>query len=166
MGKLKTSIWIVLLSLPFWTYPLFNASAEEKYIDNRSTPQGLIASLYNAINSKQYARAYSYHESGTIKEPYQTWLDGYKTTKHVKVILGKTQAEGAAGSIYWSLPVAIRAEHTDGATQVFAGCYVLHLTQPLMQQTPPYIPMQIKQSNLVKSSKPFEQSLPKSCPDS
>jgi len=30
------------------------------YIDNRSTPEALMASYVNAINRKEYVRAYSY----------------------------------------------------------------------------------------------------------
>ncbi|HVY51583.1 MAG TPA: hypothetical protein VHA07_08475, partial [Devosia sp.] len=39
-------------------------AAPPAYLDDRSTPEAVIASFYNAINRQEYARAWSYYEDG------------------------------------------------------------------------------------------------------
>ena len=46
-------------------------AAGNGYVDDRSTPRAVIQSLYNAIGTHQYARAWSYFE-----EPPAADLDG------------------------------------------------------------------------------------------
>ena len=40
--------------------PAIAQQQQKPYIDDRSSPQALVQSLYNAINRKEFARAYSY----------------------------------------------------------------------------------------------------------
>lgn len=133
------------------------------YRDDRSTPQALIESYYNAINRKEYARAYGYYSEEGREPDFKTFSKGYENTKSVKVAVRKTEPDPGAGQIYWSLPIAIESESNDGTKQVFTGCYTLRLTNPGMQEEPPYKPMQIMTGSLTKSPMEIEKSVPESC---
>ena len=71
--------------------------------------------------------------------------------------------EGAAGSIYGSVPVAIAATGTDGATRVFAGCYTTRQVQPSIQE-PPFRPLEIVEGALAPVEGPLDSALPTGCP--
>jgi hypothetical protein len=133
------------------------------YRDDRSTPQALIESYYNAINRKEYARAYSYYSEEGREPDFKVFVKGYEKTKSVKVAVRKTDPDPGAGQIYWSLPIAIESESDDGKKEVYTGCYTIRLTNPGMQEEPPYKPMQIMTGSLTKSPLEIEKSVPESC---
>lgn len=146
----------------FWpAQPLF--AAEPAYLDDRSTPQSLVRSLYNAINRQEYARAYAYFDPPPA-ETLEAFAEGYADTAGVDLVTGTASEEGAAGSIYYALPVAIRARHDDGGEEIFAGCYQLRLIQPSVQTTP-YQPLFIEEGALEPAEAPLEEALPESCGD-
>lgn len=128
---------------------------QEVYIDDRSTPQAVIESLYNAVSLHDYPRAWSYFDPATAPE-YDGFAAGYADTDHVDVRSGDAVAEGAAGSTYWMVPVVIEATRTDGSVAVFAGCYVLRQSNPYLRDRPPYDPISIFKGRLRPSSAPFE----------
>jgi hypothetical protein len=133
------------------------------YRDDRSTPQALMESYYNAINRKEYARAYSYYSEEGREPDFKVFVKGYEKTKSVKVAVRKTDPDPGAGQIYWSLPIAIESESDDGKKEVYTGCYTIRLTNPGMQEEPPYKPMQIMTGSLTKSPLEIEKSVPESC---
>ncbi len=139
------------------------AVAALQYMDDRSTPEKLVQSYYNAIDQQQYARAYGYFSPGFAPKDYQSWVKGYADTKSVSVQFGGTQPDPGAGQIYWALPVALAVLMTDGSTKVYAGCYTIHLTNPQMQTDPPFQAMSINGAKLSLSDKPIAESVPKSC---
>ncbi|WP_068086684.1 hypothetical protein [Polycladidibacter stylochi] len=144
-------------------FPSATGQGNIEYMDDRSSPQAVIASFYNAINSRQYPRAYSYYEGGVAPADYSKWAQGFAQTAHVRVITGSTQPSPGAGQIYWSLPVAIEATQKDGHKQVFAGCYQFHMANPGMITSPPYSPIAIQKGNLKPVTKPLDQALPTQC---
>src|SRR5687768_13074326 len=105
------------------------------YLDDRSTPETVISSYYNAINRAEYARAYSYFGEDDAPN-YEQWETGYSETSHVEVSFGQSAQEGAAGSTYWTLPVKLDVTTTNGQHSNFAGCYTLRLAQPAIQAPP------------------------------
>ncbi|HEX2914808.1 MAG TPA: hypothetical protein VH186_28710 [Chloroflexia bacterium] len=125
------------------------AVAASQFLDDRSTPEQEIRSFYNALNRKEYVRAYSYWDSN-VKEvgPYQQFAEGYKNTEAVTLITGKAQSDAGAGQLNYRLPVAITAKQTDGSTKKYAGCYTLKLSQPALFGQPPFIPMHIVTANI------------------
>ncbi|GGA82938.1 hypothetical protein GCM10011491_07970 [Brucella endophytica] len=133
------------------------------YMDDRSSPEALIRSYYNAVNRKEYARAYSYYSEEGREPDFATYAKGYANTKSVTIALGNAQADGAAGSIYWSLPLAVKSVSTEGKEQVFTGCYTLRLASPANQAMPPYQPMSIMTGSLTPSEKSLEESVPEQC---
>ena len=139
------------------------ASEALQYLDDRSTPQKLIQSYYNAINQRQCARAYSYFTLDKAPKDFQSWSAGYAKTKSVSVQFGPTRPDPGAGEIYWALPVAIASLGTDGTTTVFAGCYTIHVANPGMQVDPPFQPMSINGAKLEESDKPIAEAVPDKC---
>ncbi|WP_428643146.1 hypothetical protein [Roseibium sp.] len=133
------------------------------YMDDRSTPQKLIESYYSAISNGSYAQAYGYFQESSAPADFNTWAQGYETTRSVTVRFGPTAPDPGAGQIYWALPVAIAAMQTDGSTKVFAGCYKIHMANPGMQTDPPYQPMGIVSGSLKETDKPFDKAVPGSC---
>jgi hypothetical protein len=111
-----------------------------KYLDDRSSAVTLMASLYNAINRKEYLRAFSYWEpSGQMKgTSYSSYSSGFANTKAVQLVVGQTTGDAGAGNLYYTIPVALSVQNNDGTSQKFAGCYVLHLANPGVQGTLPF----------------------------
>jgi hypothetical protein len=127
------------------TVPVF--AAEPAYLDDRSTAAALIRSFYNAVNRHEYARAYTYFGPNGGPKPYEIFAQGYADTQFVTVATGTAQSDGAAGSIYYTIPVAIDALSDDGHHRQFAGCYVTRLIEP-GNQDPPVVPMYIDKAAL------------------
>jgi hypothetical protein len=118
------------------------------YQDDRSGPVQVLESLYNAVNSQEYARAYSYWEESDSLPPFDQFQAGYANTQSVDLTTGEVNLGAAAGNLYFNVPVMLTVTTTDGGTQYFAGCYTLHLGQPKNQAAPPYHPMAIASGDL------------------
>jgi hypothetical protein len=112
------------------------------YLDDRSTPERLITSFVNALNRKEYARAYSYWESTPQLRPYDQFVSGYAHTQAVQVSPGSATSTAGGGQIFFALPAIMHATNDDGSKQTFVGCYFMHLANPGIQG-PPYKPLAI-----------------------
>lgn len=139
------------------------AAAEEPYLDDRSDPAALVKSLYNAINRKEYARAWSYF-SGKPAGDLDSYAEGYADTESVRVEVGLPSEEGAAGSVFYYLPVAISARNEAGDTYVYGGCYELRLGNPQIQGED-FAPLQIVRGRLSPGSGTIDEALPATCND-
>lgn len=139
------------------------AAPADTYLDDRSTPEAIVNSLYNAIDRKEYARAYSYFSPPPAKS-VEEYAKGFTDTASVDVVTGTASSEGAAGSVYYSLPVAIRAVDTSGAEKVFAGCYTLRLANPQIQAVD-FKPLHIEKGTLKPADGALEEALPQQCGD-
>lgn len=137
------------------------ALGQDQYVDDRSDPVSLIRSLYNAINNREYARAWSYF-SAPPADSLEAYAAGYSDTSGVELRTGVPSEEGAAGSIYYRLPVAIEAHGTDGGARVFSGCYELRMANP-GTPTDEFTPLQIEGGTFTASDKPLNEALPASC---
>lgn len=122
-------------------------AAQPAYLDDRSTAASLVKSFYNAINRHEYARAYTYFGPDGGPQPFARFEDGYRDTVFVRVVTGPAQSDGAAGSVYYTLPVAIDALEANGSHRQFAGCYTTKLVNPTVQE-PPVQPMYIFKATL------------------
>jgi hypothetical protein len=99
-----------------------SAHAVQHY-ENLSSPVALLASFYNAVNAKEYERAYRYWETppGNLED----FARGFAETASVQLIVEPpTRIEGAAGSLYAEVSTILVARHRDGSERIFAGCYV------------------------------------------
>ncbi len=109
--------------------------------DNHDTAAQVLKSFYNAVNRKEYERAYSYFEGAPNPPPatapaYPQCVSGYADTASVTLALGQVTTDAGAGNVYASLPVVIDAKHTDSSTARFAGCYFLHHVSPGITMDP------------------------------
>ncbi|MFC5385804.1 DUF1176 domain-containing protein [Aquamicrobium segne] len=134
------------------------------YIDDRSGPAQLIRSFYSAINRHEYARAWDYFGETKPVADFASFAKGYEETVFVEVETGGISEEGAAGSLYYTLPVAIRAQQQDGSEKIFAGCYTLRQISPQTQE-PPFKPLHIEKGELKLTDSAFTKALPMSCGD-
>ncbi len=130
------------------------ASEAPAYLDDRSSAEALVNSLYNAVNRREYARAYSYWRADTPALPtYDAFVEGYQATLLVQVRYGVVTGDAGAGQARYAVPVALRLEST-GGTQYFVGCYSLRLSSPGAQATPPYQPLGIEGAAVQPSPAP------------
>ncbi|MET3661215.1 DUF1176 domain-containing protein [Aquamicrobium ahrensii] len=140
------------------------ADTDAVYIDDRSDPAALVRSLYSAINRHEYARAWDYFGETKPAADFESFAKGYEGTTSVEVATGGVSEEGAAGSIYYTIPVAIRAGQQDGGEKVFSGCYTLRQLSAQTQE-PPFKPLHIEKGELKPDTSAFENALPASCGD-
>jgi hypothetical protein len=138
---------------------------ETPYLDDRSSAAAIVNSLYNAVNRKEYARAWDYFGDQKPAKDVEAFAKGYENTTQVKVRTGNVASEGAAGSTFYHVPVAILSSNNDGNEQVFAGCFTARLVNPAIQEEPPFRPLHIEKGSLKPSDLSYEEAVPASCPD-
>ncbi|MER8462528.1 DUF1176 domain-containing protein [Mesorhizobium sp. M1396] len=138
---------------------------EAPYIDDRSSAEAVVRSLYSAINRHEFARAWGYFGDTKPAKDFDSFVKGYDGTDKVEVETGAVSDEGAAGSIFYNVPVAIRATDKTGGEKVFAGCYTLRQVNAQIQAAPPFDPIHIEKGALKPSTADFEEALPPSCGD-
>ncbi|MDO8361073.1 MAG: hypothetical protein Q7T08_13720 [Devosia sp.] len=119
------------------------AAGEPDYVDDRSTPQAVISSFYNAVERREYARAWSYYQDGEGVAPFEKFVAGYADTMAVSIRFGRSAQEGAAGSTYYTQPVYLDVTNRDGSHAQYGGCYTLRLANPANQAEPPFRPLHI-----------------------
>ncbi|UCI05457.1 DUF1176 domain-containing protein [Mesorhizobium sp. B1-1-8] len=139
-------------------------AADAPYVDDRSSAEAVIRSLYSAINRHEFARAWGYFGDTKPAKDFNSFVKGYDGTDAVEVKTGAVSDEGAAGSIYFSVPVAIQATDKKGEAKVFAGCYTLRQVNAQIQE-PPFQPIFIDKGALKPSTAEFEDAMPASCGD-
>lgn len=136
------------------------------YLDNRSGPLETISSFLNALNLKQYVRAYSYMDNPDLfPGDYNTFEAGYAETDVVTATFGAAISEGAMGSLYYKQPLGMQVLTASGTMQYFVGCYNLRLGQPSVQGTPPFRPLGITGGSFKKvvDRDAIIASLPNAC---
>ncbi|MGE5596332.1 MAG: hypothetical protein ACM3S1_09910 [Hyphomicrobiales bacterium] len=92
--------------------------------DNRTGSINVVYSLYDAVNRKDFDRAYGYWEQPPASK--DDFIAGYADTASTAITVGAPADRGAAaGSVYDEVPIVLQATKTDGTVQRFSGCYVL-----------------------------------------
>ncbi|BCG88811.1 hypothetical protein MesoLj113c_49210 [Mesorhizobium sp. 113-3-9] len=142
-----------------------DTAPEAPYVDDRSSAEAVIRSLYSAINRNEFARAWGYYGDTKPAKDFDSFVKGYDGTNKVEVATGAISDEGAAGSIFYNVPVAIRATDKSGGEKVFAGCYTLRQVNAQIQAAPPFDPIHIEKGALKPSTADFEEAVPPSCGD-
>lgn len=134
------------------------------YLDDRSDAVAIVKSFYNAVNRREYGRAWSYFGDAKPSPDFDTFAKGFATTDKVEILTGNVASEGAAGSTFYYVPVAIVSTAKDGAEKVFAGCYTARLANPEIQgQT--FQPLHLEKGSLKPASQPAAEAVPAQCPD-
>jgi hypothetical protein len=91
-------------------------------------PADAIRAYYAAIDAGDFAKAYRLwaREGQASGQSYAEFRQGFAATRSTQVtITGLVTSEGAAGSIYATVPVEVNAVLRDGTRQRFVGQYVL-----------------------------------------
>ncbi|GHG10981.1 hypothetical protein GCM10017783_24240 [Deinococcus piscis] len=94
----------------------------------QSRPQDTVIRYYNALAARDYRAAYAlWSEGGQASgQTFVAFKAGFAQTRSTYVwVTGLAQIEGAAGSLYATVPVRVKAQLNDGRWQSFAGSYVL-----------------------------------------
>lgn len=92
--------------------------------NDRGDPLGTLASYYDAINARDYRRAYRFWDSQP--SPYEQFARGFADTERVRLLVEpSTNLEGAAGSVYAEIPTIVVSTTRSGNERVFSGCYVM-----------------------------------------
>jgi hypothetical protein len=98
--------------------------------DDRADPVHLLASYFNAVNRKEYQRAWEYWRNPP-NPSYEDFVQGYADTASVLLVVRPpTWIEGAAGNQYAAVPSLLIATHTDASVHAFVGCYVAWRASP------------------------------------
>ncbi|GHC61854.1 DUF1176 domain-containing protein [Limoniibacter endophyticus] len=139
------------------------AATPPDYKDDRTTGAALVESYFNAIARKEYNRAWSYFDSDKPSKTFEDFVAGFKGTRDIEIEIGKPEEEGAAGSVYTNVPVAIRSVDDKGQEKVFTGCYTARSVNPQMQEEPDFNPGHLTSAKLGPSDAAFLASVPASC---
>ena len=75
---------------------------------------------------------------------YAEFAAGYQTTQSVQLYIGEIKSGVASMQTYYRVPVALVSLTTSNVQQIYVGCYVLHLSNPPVQEAPPFVPMGIR----------------------
>ncbi len=142
-----------------------SAFAEPAYLDDRSSAEAVVRSLYNAIGRQEYARAWGYFGETKPAKDFDAFVKGYADTADVDVRTGGVSEEGAAGSVFYTVPVAILATDKNGGSKLFAGCYTLRQVNGQIQE-PPFDPIHIEKGALKPATGGLDGAVPAQCGDS
>ncbi|APQ13544.1 hypothetical protein [Pseudomonas rhizoryzae] len=85
----------------------------------------VVQRYYSALAARDYGTAWQlWGADGQPGNSYERFRQGYAKTRSVRVTLGQLgPVEGAAGSLYVSVPVTVTARLDDGTRQIFTGTY-------------------------------------------
>lgn len=109
-------------------------STEPEY-DDQGSPVAILASYINAINRREYERAWEYWDSPP-NPTFEDFQEGFAGTDEAFLVVSPpTIYEGAAGSVYTSVPAVLMATQSASGRQAFVGCYVLRRSN--VDDTPP-----------------------------
>lgn len=101
--------------------------------------RGVLRRYYEAIEARDYRTAYRLWGQGgeASGHSYERFAAGFARTARTRVeFTGPVTFEGAAGSIFATVPVRVRARTTDGAGQEFVGAYELRRVNDVPGATP------------------------------
>jgi hypothetical protein len=92
--------------------------------NDRDDPVAALASYYDAINARDYRRAYGAWESPPSS--YEQFARGFADTDRVRLLVEPpSRIEGAAGSLYADITTILIATTRGGNERIYAGCYVM-----------------------------------------
>jgi hypothetical protein len=167
-STMKRTAWITLLVLFCLVYP---AAAQTPTptprleFTTQTDPASLIGAFYNAIALGDYARAYSYWESAPQNLTEAQFAAGFADTTDAHVLVRLPIATDAgAGNVFASIPVLVTAEHTDGTTHYYAGCFTAHKTNvPIGDALEPDPNWYIREGTLSEQASPDFTALDTAC---
>ena len=126
------------------------------------SPEHVIASYINAINRREFKRAYSYWANPP--STYKKFVRGFADTAWVMAVVRvPLWEEGAAGTFYTTMPTMLLAIHKDGSRHVYHVCYTLSHVNPDAAGEP--TPWEIWNATTKKAKNANGWAFLKFCPD-
>lgn len=116
-----------------------------------ATPAQVIRRYYAAIDRRQYGTAYRcWSDNGRASgKSLHAFAAGFARTRSTRVSVGRPgPVEGAAGSLYVTVPVRVDARQTGGARRHFAGSYTLRRVNDVPGATPEQLQWRIASGRL------------------
>ena len=105
-----------------------NADTKDKF-DNVETPENVMLSFEDAINNKDYERAWNYWSSAP-SDNYEKWKKGYAGTKNISLYYKLKDTDAGAGNRWVTYSVRMFSVDTKGKKHLYEGEYTLHSTNP------------------------------------
>lgn len=90
--------------------------------------EAVVRDYYAAINARDFAGAHAHWSDygAASGQSLEAFAKGYTHTQSVEATVGKATAEeGAAGSRYILVPVALKSMQADGSTRAYRGFFTL-----------------------------------------
>jgi hypothetical protein len=116
-----------------------------------ASPEAAVRAYYAAIDAGDFASAYRLwrDEGAGSRQSYAAFREGFAETLSTAVaIAGPVEQEGAAGSLYATVPVEVTAVLKDGTRQRFAGDYVLRRVNDVPGATEEQLAWHIQSASL------------------
>ncbi|ACZ09831.1 Uncharacterised protein [Sebaldella termitidis] len=104
------------------------ADMTSKY-DDVSSPEHVMLSFENAINTKDFQRAWNYWKLKPGPD-FEKWKKGYSDTKHIDLYYKYKDSDAGAGNRWVTYNVKIFSEDTKGKKHLYEGYYTLHTSAP------------------------------------
>ncbi len=107
--------------------------------DQQDEPTALIASYYDAITLKDYARAYAYWEQAPRNQTQTQFAAGFADTASATAIVRlPVFVDAGAGNVFAQMPTLVTAVRDNGSTVYYIGCFTAHRTNvPVGNATEP-----------------------------
>ena len=113
--------------------------------------RAVVQRYYDAIEHGRYRTAYALwsRDGRASGKSYAQFVRGFARTAHSRVVAGRpAQGEGAAGSLYITVPVTVTATLKNGARQRFRGSYTLRRVNDVPGATPAQLRWHIDSASL------------------
>lgn len=110
-----------------------------------------VVRYYVAIEHGRYRTAYAlWSGNGQASgKSYAAFARGFARTAHTRVVTGQPRdGEGAAGSVFVTVPVTVTAMLKDGTRQRFRGSYVLRRVNDVAGASPAQLRWHIASATL------------------
>lgn len=134
-GSLRATATVNVIAAPLITpTPVVPTATPTPQSFGAPSPVALIASFYDAINRRDYSKAYGYW---IAPDSYEVFRRGYENTSSVQVFVEPpVWVTDLWGNLQAAAPTGIVAKQRDGSSRYFAGCYLVTATRPTQGQKP------------------------------
>jgi hypothetical protein len=140
--------------------PALASGAE--FRDDRSSPQALVESLYNAIERGEYDRALSYFAERPV-ETADEFAATFGDMDEIRVVTGLARAEGEGAQRVYEVPLAIEIQGENWESSVLAGCY--SVLDQSVDADGRFQPFRVTGGSLEAVDVPLDEALPTRCGD-
>lgn len=134
-------------------------------LHRQDEPAALVASYYDAITRKDYARAYAYWEQAPRSQTEAQFAAGFADTASASAIIRlPVLVDAGAGNLYAEMPVLVTAVRNNRTTAYFVGCFTAHRTNvPVGNATEPDPNWYLREGTLRQTPTPNLTALDAAC---